>query len=151
MKKVYLSVDLEDNEVFDEQVKEAIRGYARQMARAEMQKEIKSEIERLTKHAISEGLRAPTSRWDNGGSIYVKIRDAVNDAFKQHGNGNIGAYLRPIIREEVQHVEPSDLERAVKDAVDKEKEAILASVKEMMMNELLRIVASGLKVGDFVK
>lgn len=56
MKKVYLSVDLEDNEVFDEQVTEAIRGYARQIARSEMEKTIQSEVERLTKHAISEGL-----------------------------------------------------------------------------------------------
>ena len=151
MKKVYLSVDLEDNEVFDEQVTAAVRGYAKQIARAEMETAIQKEIQRLVTHAINEGFRVPASRFDSGGEMYKKVRDAVNDAFKSNGGGGIQAALRPIVREEIQHVEPSDVEKIVREAVAKETDKILASVKEMMMNELLKIVANGLKVGDFAK
>ena len=151
MKRITINVDLDDNELLDEEIVKAVRGYAKQIARSEMETTIQKEIQRLVTHAIDNDFRVPASRFDSGGQMYRKVRDAVNDAFKSNGDGGIQAVLRPIIREEIQHVEPSDVEKIVREAVTKETDKILASVKEMMMNELLKIVAKGLTVGDFVK
>lgn len=47
MKRINLSIDLEDNELFEESAARAVRDYARQVAREEFDKHIRAEIQRL--------------------------------------------------------------------------------------------------------
>lgn len=54
MKRINLKVDLEDNEIFEEEVKKAFIDQAKQIAREEMDKELKAEIERIVTAKIKE-------------------------------------------------------------------------------------------------
>lgn len=47
MKRINLSIDLEDNELFEESVTRAVRDYARQVAREEFDKHLRVEVQRL--------------------------------------------------------------------------------------------------------
>ena len=49
MKRINLSVDLEDNKLFDESITTAVESYAKQVARKAIQEELESEINRLVK------------------------------------------------------------------------------------------------------
>lgn len=47
MKRINLSIDLEDNELFEKSALQTVRDYARQVAREEFDKHIRAEIQRL--------------------------------------------------------------------------------------------------------
>ena len=47
MKRINLSIDLEDNELFEESAMQAVCDYARQVAREEFDKHLRAEIQRL--------------------------------------------------------------------------------------------------------
>lgn len=54
MKRINLSVNLDDNELLIESIKQALAGQARQIARESLQEELKEEIERITNARIEE-------------------------------------------------------------------------------------------------
>lgn len=54
MKRINISVNLEDNEVFEESFKQAFIGQAKQIAREELDKELSAEIERITTVKLNE-------------------------------------------------------------------------------------------------
>jgi hypothetical protein len=54
MKKINLSVNLEDNEVFEKTIKEAVASHAKQLAREELEKELVAEIERIATARLNE-------------------------------------------------------------------------------------------------
>lgn len=54
MKKINLSVNLEDNEVFEKSIKESVASHAKQLAREELEKELVSEIERIATARLNE-------------------------------------------------------------------------------------------------
>lgn len=47
MKRINLSIDLEDNELFEKSALQTVRDYARQVAREEFDKHLRAEIQRL--------------------------------------------------------------------------------------------------------
>lgn len=54
MKRINLSVNIEGNELFEESVKEALLGQARQIAREAIQQELENEIDRITNSKLDE-------------------------------------------------------------------------------------------------
>lgn len=54
MKRIKLNVDIEDNEILDKTLKEALISQAKQIARGELEKELQAEIERITTAKINE-------------------------------------------------------------------------------------------------
>lgn len=54
MKRVNLSVHLEDNELFEQSVKESLVGYAKQVAREELEKELVKEIDRVATSKVND-------------------------------------------------------------------------------------------------
>ena len=54
MKRINLSVDLEDNKLFDKSVTEAAEAYAKQIARGAILEALESEIDRLVKIRMAE-------------------------------------------------------------------------------------------------
>lgn len=72
MKRVNISVNLEDNEIFEESLKQALIGQAKQIAREELEKELSTEIERITTAKVNE---VKNSSYYN--SITSRITDLI--------------------------------------------------------------------------
>lgn len=68
MKRLTINVDLEDNEVFDKEVKEIIIAQSKQIARESVENELRKEIERLVKNEVE---KVAESNW------YNPVRDRV--------------------------------------------------------------------------
>ena len=71
MKRIQIQVDIEDNEIFEKSVQEAIKAQARQIARDVIEQEIRQEIERIVSSKISE---LQTGRY-NRSSIQKQITE----------------------------------------------------------------------------
>lgn len=54
MKRIHLSVDVEDNELLDKSVKEALLGQARQIGREAVEKVLTAEIERIVEYQMKD-------------------------------------------------------------------------------------------------
>lgn len=54
MKRINLSVELEDNELLEKSVEEAVKGLARQIAREAINEEIQKEVERIVEAKMKE-------------------------------------------------------------------------------------------------
>lgn len=76
MKRINLSVEVEDNEVLEESIKQALLGQARQIAREALEVELTSEIERITNSKINE---VKQSQYWN--SIATRITDIIIKRF----------------------------------------------------------------------
>ncbi|WP_080845688.1 hypothetical protein [Cytobacillus gottheilii] len=72
MKRINLSVDIEDNDVLGESIKNAIAAQAKQIARQELEKELVSEMERIVTAKVNE--IKSSSYWN---SITSRLTDLV--------------------------------------------------------------------------
>ena len=78
MKRINLSVDLENNEIFDESLRNAVRDYAKQVAREEFERVVSSEISRIAESTAKSYVSSPygviSQRFNK------EVRDAVDKA-----------------------------------------------------------------------
>lgn len=76
MKRVVINVDLDDNEIFQQAVKEAMDGYIKQLTRERFHEVVEEELERMIKNACEE-LNHPNF-WQRQ-EIQSQIRSRVNE------------------------------------------------------------------------
>lgn len=86
MKRINLSVNLEDNELFEKSFKEQLEAYARQIAREQLDTAISKEIERIVKNVTSDFEKTYTSRW-HGNEMRSKVKESVSKAFNEYKLG----------------------------------------------------------------
>ncbi|GEM_PF-4264980 len=80
MKRMMISVDLADNEMFEKEVSEAVRAAARQISREEFDRVIKVEAERIAKKEIRN---LEECRYSHNSKLEVMAKDAVMKAVNE--------------------------------------------------------------------
>lgn len=78
MKRINLSVDLEDNQLLEQSICNALRSYAQQVAREEFNKIIKVEIERVVHNKVSAMLK----KWHGVSEIEKMAEEAIQDILR---------------------------------------------------------------------
>ena len=144
MKRVTLTVDLENNELFEEEMRAAVRGYAREIARSELDKSINAEIERIVAITIDGKLDPP--RYGSvhyAGDLYKKIHKAATAAVESlEGEAVLG-----VVRAAVADKASADYDKAVDEKVASSvgaiQEGIISEVRKLMASELLKIITEG--------
>lgn len=56
MKRITLNIDLEDNELFEQEITKAVRNYAKQIARESVESVVSAEINRIVEDKLKYGL-----------------------------------------------------------------------------------------------
>lgn len=99
MKKISITVDLEDNELLTEEMEKALRGYARQIARSELSKEVDNEIQRIIDNMVTSSLKQSAYGYSYSGPLYKKVCDRVRDVLNKDYTDMIDAATSKAIKD----------------------------------------------------
>lgn len=104
MNKITINLDLEANELLEKEVEEALRGYARKIAREVMQDEIQKEMSRLMNLALMEGLKPPvySGHPESAGRLYGQMYNAVSMAIKD-GAINVTEIVESVLGKQTEY------------------------------------------------
>lgn len=80
MKKVMISVDLEDNEILQKAVMDAVKGSAKQIAREEFDRTLREEVERITEKHVKD-LKA--SSWSRCSKLEEMAKNKVDQTVQE--------------------------------------------------------------------
>lgn len=124
MKKITLSINLDDNEVLDKSVQEAIMGQAKQIARETLEKELRSEIERITEKKID------SLKTDYYNDVSRRISDSIFNRLNLHQINN-SENINKIVEEKVttyldkKVLTDGGMEKFIRDYIGKSIESLL--------------------------
>lgn len=124
MKRVMISVDLEDNEVLEKAVKEAVRDSAKQIAREQIDNVLKAEVIRVVTKQVQD---IQSSGWGRCSRLESMAKDEVNR----------------IVKEAIGEVE------IPKDAVEMSLKEILSTV-ERKVDRIIADKVTHLKIEDYI-
>lgn len=147
MKKVSITVDLDDNELFEEEVMKAIRGYARQEARSAVAKEITSEIQRIVDRAIKDSLSS-TWGYQYSGSLYKKVYDTASELIKEVNEDKVKKIVNDAFTGKVLANVNDSINEAVKKATDTAKADMTDYVNKLIATGLLSSIKDAATNGD---
>ena len=112
MKRINIQVDLDDNEIFEKNVKQAITDYIKQVTREQFDEVFQAELERLTNSAVQNIINNPS--WWQREEIRRKISATANEFMKEAG----------VYKEELLDKASKVINQLCKSAGDKVSEAI---------------------------
>ena len=144
MKRVTLTVDLENNELFEEEMRAAVRGYAKEIARSELDKSINAEIERVAKSVIDKKLEPP--RYGGvryAGDLYQRVHKAATDAVESLENEAILSVVNAAVADKASADYDKIIHEKIVSGIDAAQEGIISEVRKLMASELLKIITEG--------
>lgn len=112
MKRINIQVDLDDNEIFEKNVKQAITDYIKQVTREQFAEVFQAELERLINSAVQNVIDNPS--WWQREEIRRKISVKANEFMKEAG----------VYKEELLDKASKVMNQLCKSAGDKVSEAI---------------------------
>lgn len=146
--KYQFTVTIDENDILEEDVKNAMRAYARQVAREEVHNEITNEVQRVCRSEIKK--MNESSMWSPKG-VDKLVSEIVRQEFREVlGNSNS---LRVTIREKTESAIDSQVTEIQKSAADyvhatveRNKsiyhDLIVEEIKRTVPTEILKAVAS---------
>ena len=152
--KYQMVVEIDENDILEEEVKKAMKAYARQVAREEVHNEIVSEVRRVCKSEVAK--MTESSMWNPSGVNKI-VKDMVKNEFSSIiGNSN---NLRNTIREKTESAIESEVVELQKSAsdyvhatIERNKsiyhDLIVEEIKRTVPTEILKAVASCMNSGD---
>ncbi len=124
MKRINLTVDLEDNKLFDKTITKAVENYAKQIARGVIQRAMESEINRIVQNRLSDWT---VNRSNNSLRVIIdtKVDHEVNKKLKSFEISE--DELDSIIKEKIEglcvtaihrRIESMDIEKLTKTEIE---------------------------------
>lgn len=149
MKRVMISVDLEDNEVLEKAVKEAVRDSAKQIAREEIDNVLKAEVVRVVTKQVQD---IQSSGWGRCSRLESMAKDEVNRIVKEAiGEVEIPKDAVETSLKEILSTVERKVDRIIADKVTHLKiedyiaKKVTQEVKEKVPDTLLNIIVNGLQ------
>jgi gluconate kinase len=147
MKKVTIEVNLEDNEVLEESVREALVGEAKKIAREQFSQILEKEIDRIAQRNAENLLNS--SYW--GSSLQQKINEVVRDAMSTMVSETISKEeIKETIRETVDlridsFFAASKIPSQINQVTDEQiKERVDAIIEQETKDKILNVFMEGL-------
>lgn len=149
MKRVMISVDLDDNEVLEKEIQKAVRDTAKQIAREEINKVLKEEIERVTEKLVKD---IKSSGWGRCSRLETMAKDEVNRIVKETiGEVEIPKDAVAKRLDEILSRTEQKVDRLIADRVEHEtiedyiEEKVRQEVKAKVPDALLDIIVNGIQ------
>lgn len=136
MRRITINVDLNENEILQEEVVEALKGYARRVARETLMASIDAEAKRVVSAALTNeysGLRRELTE-----QIRAEVRKEISiGGFDQR-------FVTREIRGRIDEAAKQALQELTKNAKDYLMEAVGEKAKQITRTEYVRMVAEAL-------
>ena len=136
MRRITINVDLNENEILQEEVVEALKGYARMVARETLMASIDAEAKRVVSAALTNeysGLRRELTE-----QIRAEVRKEISiGGFDQR-------FVTREIRGRIDEAAKQALQELTKNAKDYLMEAVGEKAKQITRTEYVRMVAEAL-------
>lgn len=144
MKKVALTVDLDNNELFENEMRNAVRGYAKEIARSELDKSINEEIHRIVNDTINKKLKPPQyGQITYAGDLYKRIYAAASSAIESLAHSDVQNIINTSIASKASDDYDQLVNEKIAAALSAAKEDIISEVRTLMKSEILKILIEG--------
>lgn len=151
MKRIMVSVDLEDNEVLEKAVIKAVRDSAKQIAREEIDKILKAEVARVVTKQVQD---IQSSSWGKGSRLDSMAKKEIDRIVKETigeveiPKDAVEKSLNDILARTEEKVDRLIANRVAHETIeDYIEEKVTREVKSKVPDALLEIIVNGLQQG----
>lgn len=136
MQRITINIDLDENELLEKEVEEAIKGHARKIVREAIDGAIREEIARVADNIAKEAFSPP--RWnghpETGGKYYQMVYNTVKEAIQENG-----IEIHDIIERLLEEKSDLHIDYVIEQKMSKAEISIADKVTEKCRNEIGKI------------